>query len=504
MSEGSSRNDELCAHCKSDSLSEDGLREIIERHELTNDPSIGAHDFFSLACRNEKVNYGIMRCLVEYFPAAASATDNDGCTPLHVACDNKNVTLNIVQLLIDAAPNSVRSITKDSWMPLHYFCRNRNVINENTTMDILKLLIEKCPEAVRHADNRGFIPIHLACMSRSPEFCRVLIEAYPGSERISSVAGSLPLHYACFYNTVAVVEYMYKLYPDAINHATTNGKYPIHFVIAGLKYRPDPAAVYVVKFLLNCDPNVTSQQFQWLRSLLHFACRREYNDSNIEAGIQVIEVIYDAHPETIENNDFASNIHDYHQRVQEFINSQLVYSRQVKDHRLMMTPNEKGRLPLPIALQNNARLGSIKLLVRGNPSALRSLDNNFALPLHIACQHHDSSSVVQYLLSQCGITLDTVDREGNTALHYACFGAKYDTIELLLDKFDAVSVSKRNAHKKLPIDLLLESNQVLDRESVDYTESIFRLLKAYPETVMKIGIQQQRSALFACPSDRNE
>ena len=51
-----------------------------------------------------------------------------------------------------------------------------------------------------------------------------------------------------------------------------------------------------------------------------------------------------------------------------------------------------------------------------------------------------------------------------------------------MDKYDAVSVSKRNAQKKLPIDLLWESNEILDRESVEYTESVFRLLKAYPET----------------------
>jgi hypothetical protein len=108
---------------------------------------------------------------------------------------------------------------------------------------------------------------------------------------------------------------------------------------------------------------------------------------------------------------------------------------------------------------------------------------------------------VQYLLSQCGITLDTVDRKGNTALHYACRGAKNGTITLLLDKFDAVSVSKRNADKKLPIDLLFESNEVLDRESVQYTESIFRLLRAYPETVINLGKHsKQRIASAVCAS----
>ena len=79
------------------------------------------------------------------------------------------------------------------------------------------------------------------------------------------------------------------------------------------------------------------------------------------------------------------------------------------------------------------------------------------------------------------MTLDSVDQYNNTALHYACRGAKHETITLLLKKYDAVSVSKRNAQKKLPIDLLWESNEVLDRESVEYTESVFRLLKAHPK-----------------------
>jgi ankyrin repeat protein len=81
-------------------------------------------------------------------------------------------------------------------------------------------------------------------------------------------------------------------------------------------------------------------------------------------------------------------------------------------------------------------------------------------------------------------TLTIVDKEGNTALHHACRGAKYDTIALLLGEYGAVSVSRRNAHNKLPIHLLLESNEVRDREDNKYVESIYRLLRAYPETVM--------------------
>ena len=221
----------------------------------------------------------------------------------------------------------------------------------------------------------------------------------------------------------------------------------------------------------------------------------------IDDGIEIVKIIYDAHPEAIEVNTIASDIQRYHQQVQTFINDELVYSRQAKDHRQMMTPDVNGQLPLHTALSNNVRLGSIKLLVKGNTPAVQSPDNSGALPLHVACQHCDSADVIQYLVGLDTTTLDAVDREGNTALHCACLGAEFDTIALLLDKYDAVSVSNRNAQKKLPIDLLWESNGVLDRESIEYTESVYRLLRAYPDMIMGIDVQvQSASASSPTPS----
>ena len=472
---------ELAEFCKSDSISVAGLREIIERHGLNNFPQRN-YKFFRDACRNERVNEGIIQCLLEYFPAAITATDYLGQTPLHNACRNPNVTLNIIQLLIDAAPDSLRSVNDNGRMPLHCLCRNKE-LDESAELDMLRLLIEKCPETIRHADNYGGLPIHYASGGKTPEFCRILIEAYPGSERITTSNGVLPFHQACGMNTATTVEYLFELYPDAINHATTRGFYPIHEVFLGVKHRLNPIVAFgVVKYLLGCDPNVKLQK-GGRKSLLHFACRKRYNDSNIEAGIQIIKAIYDAHPEAIEDNTIASDIQRYHQQVQTFINTQLVYSRQAKDRLVMTTPDGNGRLPLHTALQNNVSLGSIKLLVKGNPSAIRNVDTNFAMPLHVACQHHNSSHVVQYLVGLDISTLDAVDRDGNTALHLACRSGKFEAIALLLETYDAVSVSKRNAHGKLPIDLLWESNDVLDRDNVEYTGSVFRLLKAYPEAI---------------------
>src|SRR6056300_306152 len=107
------------------------------------------------------------------------------------------------------------------------------------------------------------------------------------------------------------------------------------------------------------------------------------------------------------------------------------------------------------------------------------------MPLHVACQHHESATIVEYLISLNEAALRTTDEEENTALHHACIGASHEIIALLIAKHGFASVAKRNAHNQLPIDLLLQNkNEVSDKESVEYTESIYRLLRANPEALM--------------------
>ncbi len=470
---------ELFAFSESESLSEEGLREILERHEVT--PSSkpdGADFFFCNMCMDGKVTEGIIQCLIEYFPDAIKSYDDYGGTVLHYACLNKSITRGMMQLLIDADPTNLRKGDTSDNTPLHTLCRVEQ--DAFIAMEILKLFLENYPEAARHATENGYrsLPIHFASESKSPEFCKVLIEAYPGSERIADDQGRLPLHYACAGGAVDAVEFLHKLYPDAINHADTSGCYPIHFAIQRLRHIGTlQTDLESLKYLLVCDPNVKLQKWHGC-SLLHYACLYA------TIGEASVAIIYDAHPEAIEDDVIEEDFHDYDDQVQAFIRTERGYALQAKNLRFMMTPDEMGQLPLHVALQNNVRLGSIKLLVKGNPSALRNLDNNFALPLHIACEHHDSASVIQHLIDLDMRTLRAEDNDNNTVLHYACRGAKYDTIALLLKNYDAISVSKRNAQKKLPIDLLCESSAVEDRDSIEYTQSVFRLLRAYPEMTL--------------------
>jgi ankyrin repeat protein len=221
--------EELLAFCRSDSLSEDGLQEIIKRYGAPKNPNITNYEFFHEACRNERVTEGILRLLLNYFPDAATLSNEEvKFTPLHNLCEhNKNVTLGMVKLLIDAFPDSLGRANNDGHLPLHGLCLNEN-LNEEAGLEILKYFIERCPESVQQVTRKGNLPIHPAAGLQSPEFCRILIGAYPESVRTVGCGGWLPFHFACDSNTLATVEYLYKLYPESISVVADNQLTPLH------------------------------------------------------------------------------------------------------------------------------------------------------------------------------------------------------------------------------------------------------------------------------------
>lgn len=148
----------------------------------------------------------------------------------------------------------------------------------------------------------------------------------------------------------------------------------------------------------------------------------------------------------------------------------------------MTTVDDDGYLPLHQAMVERYRLGAVKLIVNGNPSAVQAAttDDHGSLPLHLACQY-GNVAVVDYLVELDGSSLGQSDRDADTPLHYACFGGNLSVINALLEK-QPQPVSRLNADGKLPIHLLWECDDI-DNESAEYMETVWRLLRAYPETL---------------------
>ena len=114
-------------------------------------------------------------------------------------------------------------------------------------------------------------------------------------------------------------------------------RHPIHHAIDGISEGNDPStAIEMVQFLLDCDHIVALQEFLG-RFPLVWICSSATPTSNttskVNARLEVLRLLYDAHPETIENNEISSNLVTLSQDTQTFINKQLAYPRQLRDHR---------------------------------------------------------------------------------------------------------------------------------------------------------------------------
>ena len=150
----------------------------------------------------------------------------------------------------------------------------------------------------------------------------------------------------------------------------------------------------------------------------------------------------------------------------------------------MTTLDENGWLPLHHVLKQNAPLGSIKVLLRGNPLAIQTAAKTSVLPLHIACEF-STVKVVKFLLEKYSRPMDHCD-DKNSILHYACRGCNCEVVKYLLESHaHLLSSSTVNAENKLPIHLLCEygKNEEDDSENTEYTETIWLLLLANPEVV---------------------
>ena len=427
-------------------------------------------------CTSNDLSYGALKETINLLGPRLS-TQNPSC--FYQACGNENVTLEIVQLLHNTLPEALQLRDDDGYLPIHYLSGNE-YLDDTNSIDILRFMLDIDPNLPREVeDDRGRLPIHVAVMDKSSAFCKELIDAYPESLRIESRdGGELPIHLACFYgnrdDTADTIQYLLELDPELVNPEDSDGSLPIH-------YAAEYGRTKLIELLLKFDPDAASYEVNngSHRLPLHLACGA-YNPN-----LSTIQALYDAYPDALfagdEDGDTPFDHAEGNQQVIEFLQTQLEYAEQSQNTSFTIVDDD-GWLPLHRALKDNAPLGSIKLLKRANPVALNIADREGEYPVHIACKF-SSVKVVKYLVELAGDILNYVDAKNNSLLHYACRGGSLNVVKYLLET-NVPSVSERNNDNKLAIHLLFECGSVLlDRDSLEYVETIHQLLLANPEVV---------------------
>jgi len=529
---GKGLHDELIAYCSGKEVTMEGLHEIIvNRWGWSPKKKIDNFAFFLRLLCNENftVTEGMVKFILQYIPEAVFVrTSAQKKTVVHVMLQNKFVTPQVVQILVDAFPRCVWIQDTNGLTPIHALCA-ADCHDDSVKVDILDILLGsvglhnnkmKLLKIGANSVQRRMLPIHFAALNKSTSatFMEKLIEVCPRYVLSSTAeSGFTPLHCACYKNNLAVVEVLVKAYPKGLDIKSKGSHnfrgYPINIAIrkANEENYMDKTKPYVdvVRFLVNFPGSRASTQMYEYHSPLHWACllassRQARVEGIEEISLELVRILFDSCPAAIQLSDIGLFFQAHaptaqqdpravlHPSVMEF----LAY------HRVFTLPfNELkeiyGPYPLHSIIMKNECLGSIKLLVKGNPAALQIPNDDGVIPLHLAVQHHHSIEVIQFLIKFDRSTLIMSDSEGNTALHHACSCARYNIVTLLLKRHGAVSVSKQNLKGKLPIELLLfraDSDSTLDNDSTTYTSTVYHLLRSYPDTLMKMDPMKVPSA----------
>jgi len=444
-----------------------------------------------LALSNGNINLEIIEYFLELEPETLNLVNGDNATFLHLACYNEHLTLERYQFILNKWSEAIQMRDNFGSLPMHALSMTKT-LDEDASIDILRSMLDIDLNLVRERDIDGYIPIHHAVRGNSIEFCKVLIEVYPESMRVGTSDGSLPIHEACSNGgrdgQVETIQYLLEIYPESINVRDGSGWLPIHCAAMHGNTK-------VIELLLKHDPDAaTKKTTDPPRLPLHVACERGSTLS--------VKILYDAYPEAIliNNSVGRSPIDLARGRARNlpmvrFLRIQLEYAQKVQDMTVMTTPDENGWLPLHHALKDKVPLGTIKLFLKGNPSAIRVPDNQFAFPLHIACEF-SSAKVVRYLAGESNkYILGHLDENKDSILHYACRGRNLDIVKYLLDEHTSlVSSVEVNGTGELPIHLLCKPGKdkfddftiIDDYDGTECTEAIWRMLLAKPEAVVTI------------------
>ena len=489
---------ELEAYCSPSSEREqtdEGLRNIIHRWGWSWLPTkkLKATDlqFFHRLLLSDQLTEGMLDTVLHFFPEAARLITGRNKTSLHIILQNKAATLNLVKMLVAAFPECIYCKDDDYLTALHRLCANHR-LNASAKMEILEFLLEKNKGMLEISTReKGILPIHYASIHHSTPvpFMQKLIEAYPESvmKSVRGLRRGTPLDIACFNYNITMVQTLVKANPDCLNACPgPSTGYPINSALNSA-YKTgelNARAVTVVEFLVNFPGNKVASQEYHGRLPLHLACLAAEKTRRLHSpDLRLVKVLFDAFPQAITHSGLMRDMHRQGKfcfTLRNFIHSNQIFALPYKKLREEYGPE----LLHKVMRDHLSSIGAIKLLVEGNPAALQTPNKDGAVPLHLAVQSRRSPDAIQILINHDSDrnTISIADSNGNTALHYACLGANYELIALLLENYGPLSVSKRNLEGKLPLQLLLfETDSVGDRESTRYTESIYRLLRAFPE-----------------------
>jgi hypothetical protein len=379
-------------------------------------------------------------------------------SPLHILCEGCGVTFELMKMLIDRGKEVFKVDGEDS--PLLSLMYNEHVRPFPT--DVFQYMLEQNDSDMNVKENknnfnnwpkgkRNIINVAIENTIITPEVIWLLVDYFPRLvEAIDPMDRCIPLHLLCKnYNksleedsAILILKILVLACPRSL---LTLGEKDIPYFATARCARKRQANQIAEKYMSFEFNKVLLSQYSWLTTIpspniLQLACR-------FDSSLNMIKILVEDNSDLLMMEDGNANV---------ALHTAVRYA----------TPEVVG------------------YLVTAGQMALTKQNKQMEVPLHTACTA-GRCRAVKYLVERNRESLLLQDKDKEVALHKACRKGTLQTIRYIMEK-NMAAVQIRNQNNELPVHVLCNRlNEVGNNiKDVAGIEIVFRLLRAYPETMI--------------------
>mmetsp|Transcript_15285 Transcript_15285/g.34435 ORF Transcript_15285/g.34435 Transcript_15285/m.34435 type:complete len:761 (-) Transcript_15285:22-2304(-) len=431
------------------------------------------HEFLSrdLFANDADTFLEIVKFLVTQFPASLKLADHDGMLPLHHACKN-NCPSCIVKFLVGAYEEGIKVDSPKYGLPLHCVCAAISHHKQENALEVIAFLLSKCPEAIGARNETVGTPLEVS--NSTAIFETIVRKRYSGKTPCY-------LHHSlrddAILSPIKVVRFFIENFGGNVEQIDNLGRYPLHVAASSPR-----ASREVVKELLQIHPAAALHRDKQSCIPLHsFLCNCASLETSVQNGIfDELVNIEDTSEDSVQQ---SGSIYD------EFQLGLTLVTRNIENVNTdsLKVIDRNGCLPLHYACRYGTDPKVLVKTIGLFSEAVNVKDRNGCLPIHVACRRGVLPvECIKLLGALDNTTVQSADNDSELPLHKACRGGHLEIINYLLEKYAPAS-GMRNASGYLPIHIICRKSEKKRKLSVidtpEYTETVFRLLRAHPEAV---------------------
>ncbi|XP_019857542.1 PREDICTED: serine/threonine-protein phosphatase 6 regulatory ankyrin repeat subunit A-like [Amphimedon queenslandica] len=290
------------------------------------------------------------------------------------------------------------------------------------------------------SDFYGLNILHYSSMSNNVDLFKYLVNRFQLFIGVKDRDNRTPLHIASWYGSSIVVEYIYNL---NANDTDYNGRTP-------LVYSCLSGSIRSVKYLLNnhnSDPNITDDDGM---TCLHHSCRNvdksgltalQYASVSLNLTlVKKLKTTSKLDPHQADSNGklpihYAAQSGDI-----------LLLELYVKDYKCSLSLTDSNGWNIFHFSSFEGHTHFIKQITSQYPqyiSLLHSTDNDYHIPLHLAC-NSGNIQLVAFLINDINCDVNAKNTRDNTCVTFACFSGNLDLVQILIQqyKLDPLAVDK--------------------------------------------------------------